>query len=112
MRTIVSRGELSRDGARWEPDLQLTYGRRPHLLSMWVAPPSRRNGIGAQLVDVVVDWATATGFRRLLLDVGELNNRAVGLYSSKGFVRTGRASTFPPPREHVRELEMALERLS
>jgi hypothetical protein len=26
-RTIVSRGELSRDGGRWEPDLALTYAR-------------------------------------------------------------------------------------
>jgi hypothetical protein len=26
-RTIVSRGELSRDGGRWEPDLALTYSR-------------------------------------------------------------------------------------
>lgn len=26
-RTIVSRGELSRDGANWEPDLELTYTR-------------------------------------------------------------------------------------
>jgi hypothetical protein len=26
-RTIVSRGELSRDGAPWEPDLELTYTR-------------------------------------------------------------------------------------
>lgn len=26
-RTIVSRGEMSRDGASWEPDLQLTYTR-------------------------------------------------------------------------------------
>ena len=26
-RTIVSRGELSRDGVRWEPDLELTYTR-------------------------------------------------------------------------------------
>jgi hypothetical protein len=26
-RTIVGRGELSRDGASWEPDLQLTYTR-------------------------------------------------------------------------------------
>jgi hypothetical protein len=28
-RTIVSRGELSRDGVTWEPDLQLTYTRAP-----------------------------------------------------------------------------------
>ncbi|MEP6495349.1 MAG: hypothetical protein ABJF01_21865 [bacterium] len=26
-RTMVSRGELSRDGASWEPDLELTYTR-------------------------------------------------------------------------------------
>ena len=26
-RTIISRGELSRDGASWQPDLQLTYTR-------------------------------------------------------------------------------------
>jgi hypothetical protein len=26
-RTIASQGELSRDGTRWEPDLQLTYTR-------------------------------------------------------------------------------------
>ena len=26
-RTIVGRGEMSRDGASWEPDLQLTYTR-------------------------------------------------------------------------------------
>jgi hypothetical protein len=26
-RTIVSHGELSRDGTTWEPDLQLTYTR-------------------------------------------------------------------------------------
>ena len=26
-RTIVGRGEMARDGAPWEPDLQLTYTR-------------------------------------------------------------------------------------
>ena len=26
-RTIASRGQLSRDGTRWEPDLELTYSR-------------------------------------------------------------------------------------
>lgn len=26
-RTIVGRGEMSRNGASWEPDLQLTYTR-------------------------------------------------------------------------------------
>lgn len=28
-RTIMSRGELSRDGVNWEPDLELTYTRAP-----------------------------------------------------------------------------------
>ena len=26
-RTIIGKGELSRDGSTWEPDLQLTYKR-------------------------------------------------------------------------------------
>jgi len=36
---------------------------RAHLVSMWVAPTYRRLGIGAQLVNAIVDWVRATGAR-------------------------------------------------
>jgi len=40
------------------------------LISMWVAPEARRQGIGSVLVDAVVHWARVQGLDRVLLDVG------------------------------------------
>jgi ribosomal protein S18 acetylase RimI-like enzyme len=80
-----------------------------YLISMWVAPEVRRKGIGVQLVDAVVEWARGSGFSQLMLDVAELNHGAIALYSRAGFVRTGKTGTLPPPRQHLREFQMALE---
>ena len=78
------------------------------LISMWVAPEARGQGVGGALVDVVVEWARAEGFQRVLLDVIDDNEAAIALYARKGFVPTGGTSTFPPPREHVTEHEREL----
>jgi GNAT superfamily N-acetyltransferase len=80
-----------------------------YLLSMWVAPETRRQGIGSALIDAVVDWARTEGLNYLLLDVAEMNAPAIGLYTRKGFVPNGAFSTLPPPREHVREIQMAMK---
>ncbi len=79
-----------------------------YLLSMWVAPPGRRRGVGTRLVGAVVDWARAAGFGRLLLDVGEANLPARALYAALGFTETGHAWFLPAPRADRRELRMAL----
>ena len=79
-----------------------------YLLSMWVAPEARRRGIGADLIDAVVDWARSEGLARLLLDVGEANAPAIALYTQKGFVPNGVTGTLPPPREHVREVQLEM----
>lgn len=79
-----------------------------YLISMWVAPEARRRGVGSALVDAVVDWARTQGLRRLLLDVAETNGPATALYTRKGFVPNGEFGTLPPPREHVREIQMAM----
>lgn len=79
-----------------------------YLISMWVAPEARGRGVGSALVDAVVKWAEGRGSRRLVLDVGEANAEAVSLYASKGFVPTGAQGALPPPREHIREIQMAL----
>jgi hypothetical protein len=42
------------------------------------------------------------------LDVGETNAAATALYTRKGFVSTGVVGKLPAPREHVREIQMAL----
>jgi len=79
-----------------------------YLISLWVAPDARGRGVGSALVDAVVRWAEAKGLSRLFLDVGEKNEAAIAFYSRKGFVPTGEAGTLPPPREHVREIQLAI----
>ncbi|MHC5010036.1 MAG: GNAT family N-acetyltransferase [Planctomycetota bacterium] len=89
----------------------VAYDGRPGaagLFGMWVAPESRGHGIGGALVDAVVTWARAAGFDRILLDVGDDNGPATGLYRSRGFERTGRTGTLSPSRAHVLEHERAL----
>ena len=44
-----------------------------YLISMWVAPESRRGGIGSALVDAVIDWARTQELRCLFLDVAAKN---------------------------------------
>ena len=83
-------------------------GDTGYLLSMWVAPEVRRQGIASILVDAVVNWARSRGLNHLLLDVAEKNAPAVALYTRKGFAPTGAVGTLPPPRAHVREIQMAI----
>ena len=90
-------------GAAHESDAEAGY-----LISMWVAPEARLRGIGGALVDEVIEWARRRGFRRLFLTVGEANLAARALYVSRGFVETGATRTLPPPRGHVKELEMQI----
>lgn len=80
-----------------------------YLISLWVAPEVRGRGVGAALVGEVVAWARGRGLRRLVLDVGEHNVAARRLYERYGFVATGVTGALPPPRAHVREIEMAID---
>ena len=80
-----------------------------YLISLWVAPQARGLGVGDALIDAVVTWARSEGYTRLLLDAGIENRPAVALYSRKGFKPTGQLGHLPPPRDYVKEQEMALE---
>jgi ribosomal protein S18 acetylase RimI-like enzyme len=62
---------------------------RAVLVSVWVAPASRNQGIGRALVAAVVDWATASGKQRVDLLVIEGNAAAIALYERCGFALTG-----------------------
>jgi GNAT superfamily N-acetyltransferase len=57
------------------------------LISMWVAPTARRQGIGAQLIDSVAAWAKAAGATALVLGVVADNAPAIALYERTGFRR-------------------------
>ena len=78
------------------------------LISMWVAPEVRGQGVGEALIDAVVEWARASGVRRLLLDVGDHNRPAIALYARMGFEPNGTTGSLPAPRSHIREHQREL----
>lgn len=80
-----------------------------YLISMWVAPEARGRGIGAALVGEAIGWARGRGLRRLVLDVGAHNVPARRVYERSGFVATGATGALPPPRDHLPEVEMAID---
>jgi RimJ/RimL family protein N-acetyltransferase len=70
------------------------------LVSMWIAPEARRQGIGEALVHQVIAWAKAGGFSRLELEVTAGNTGAERLYERCGFARTGENVSVNGEREH------------
>ena len=87
--------------ARFAPDEECA--ETGWLISMWVSPENRREGIGSTLIDAVVEFASSKGVARLALDVGDHNTSAISLYASKGFEATGEVSSLEPPREYLSE---------
>ena len=59
------------------------------LLLLAVRPTSRRNGIGAALIERALTIAAAAGARRLHLEVRD-GNDALRLYTRSGFAQVGR----------------------
>jgi GNAT superfamily N-acetyltransferase len=71
------------------------YSEIVRLVSMWVDPARRRTGVGAMLVEAVVDWARARGARSVQLWVTETNHAARSLYARRGFVDTIHTKPLP-----------------
>jgi GNAT superfamily N-acetyltransferase len=59
------------------------------LVSMWVDPVARGQGVGDLLIQFVVEWAQAWGACRVRLGVWDGNTAAIGLYERNGFVDGG-----------------------
>jgi ribosomal protein S18 acetylase RimI-like enzyme len=62
---------------------------RVDLVSMWVAPEARRQGVGRRLIASVVTWAQEQEASFIELWVTETNDPARRLYESCGFAYTG-----------------------
>jgi GNAT superfamily N-acetyltransferase len=60
-----------------------------HRISMWVAPEHRRLGVGAALVNAIVEWARTQSVDRLELLVTSNNDDAIKFYQRLGFTLTG-----------------------
>ena len=74
------------------------------LVSMWVAQECRGSGAARQLVDAVLDWASAGSAASVELWVTRGNDRAIGLYESAGFRETGDHQPLPsdPCKDEIR----------
>jgi GNAT superfamily N-acetyltransferase len=77
------------------------------LISMWVAPPARGKGVGARLVNAVLDWAEQEGYDSVSLWVTDGNVVAERLYERCGFARTGAVQPIHPSEPRV-EYEMSI----
>lgn len=66
-----------------------------HLVSTWVAPEARGNGLGSKLVGSVVEWAAGAGASEVTLWVVDGNRPAMALYEEAGFVATGERQPLP-----------------
>lgn len=66
------------------------------MLTLAVAEPWRRQGVGGALLDEAYRWAGRVGVKKISLNVRAQNAAAVSLYEKQGFVLEGRE------REHVR----------
>jgi ribosomal protein S18 acetylase RimI-like enzyme len=83
------------------------------LISMWISPEARGNGIGRALVEAVVGRAREKGMTRVHLWVAESNRTARLLYERSGFRPTGERQPLPS-NPQLPEIAMArsLDRLA
>jgi len=58
------------------------------LVSMWVKPAARRQGVGKKLIKVLLEQAIAEGHTSIKLKVSSKNRHAYVLYTEVGFVET------------------------
>jgi ribosomal-protein-alanine N-acetyltransferase len=74
-----------------------------------VSPHLRRQGVGAALLDRMIDDLARAGVRYLFLEVRWSNEAALRLYASRGFEQVAlRKRYYERPREHARVLRLAL----
>lgn len=78
------------------------------LVSMWVAPYARGQGLGGLLVERVVEWAVAARATRVALWVTRGNDPAIALYTRTGFGTTAASKAHVSHPCHE-ELRMARE---
>jgi ribosomal protein S18 acetylase RimI-like enzyme len=74
------------------------------LVSMWVTPRLRRQGVAQSLIEEVVVWARATGACAVRLGAAAGNDAAIAAYERAGFVLTGERQPLrsDPPQDELR----------
>ena len=63
------------------------HGADAELKRLYVRPTARGRGLARRLLTAVEESARECGFRRLILECGDKQPEAVGLYQASGYVR-------------------------
>jgi ribosomal protein S18 acetylase RimI-like enzyme len=66
-----------------------------HVIAMWVAPESRRCGLGRQLLQAIEDWIVESGGTSVQLEVADAAEAASRLYEGAGYMPDGQQSPSP-----------------
>jgi ribosomal protein S18 acetylase RimI-like enzyme len=82
--------------------------RRAQVVSMWVAPEVRREGVGRRLIEEVVHWARGREMRDVKLMVTSVNHGAIAFYEQLGFRMTGKMEVYPNDAT-IKQHEMVLD---
>ena len=80
------------------------------VLTVAVAPATRRRGIGRALVQAACDRAATSGARSMFLEVAVDNSRAIALYEALEFREAGRRPKYYDRGEHGRVDALVMRR--
>ncbi|WP_017325630.1 ribosomal protein S18-alanine N-acetyltransferase [Synechococcus sp. PCC 7336] len=69
-------------------------GSEAHIISLGVHPDYRRQGVGRQLIETLLQQAIALGLEWATLEVRESNRAALDLYDSLDFEQVGRRKRY------------------
>lgn len=79
------------------------------IISMWVAPEVRGQGVADALVAAAIGHARSQGANSLTLDVRSANARAISFYERAGFIDAGWATSQRHPQPE-RRMKLPLNR--
>ena len=72
------------------------HGRACELHRLYLDPACRGRGLGAEMLNVVIEWARTRGMRRVVLWSDVVLTHAHALYRANGFIQHGQRYTDDP----------------
>jgi ribosomal protein S18 acetylase RimI-like enzyme len=96
---------VAEDAERWSgtaSGVLALDGSMVEIVSVWVDPAYRGQGVATALIEPVIAWGIQQGATRATLWVHDQNETAIKLYERLGFERTGRRQVFGAAGDRVR----------
>jgi len=87
---------LERDAAIVAYGIASVAAGESHILNLCVPPSLRRQGLGKQMLNHLIEEVKTLQVDTVLLEVRESNAIAVALYESEGFLEIGRRKNYYP----------------